>query len=469
MRLVSSLLLLALAGCASGPPASEAPPVATPPPVVAPIAKDQPLVWVEDDAPRAVAKAKAEHKVVFVDAWAPWCHTCLSMKNFVLGDPALRPLAELAVFTAVDFDKPENATFVAKHGVHVLPTYFVVDPANDEVVGTWLGSGTARELRAMIELAAGGAKDANPTGPGAKAKEAYKNACRAQAKGDKAEAAPQFAIAVEQAPPDFALKSEAILGLMSADAGLVRFEACVGVAARWGGEIKGSSIPSDFAITLLECADKLPADQRAKPRAEAMTRLRAFIDHPPEGASVDDRGDASSTLGATLEDAGDAAGAKAVREAWLAMLDEAQKKAENVEVAHTFDYQRANALMALDRAPEAVTMLEQRVKQMPDSYEPVSRLASALLRAGRPQEALVASRRAVELAYGTRKYRYMATEAKILGKLGDTKAQVELLEREVAGWKALPPDQASPPSLADAQKRLDEARRAPTSPAKPAR
>jgi tetratricopeptide (TPR) repeat protein len=461
------LLSLSLAACAAGSSPAEAPPASAPSVAPAP-ANDRPLVWIEDDVPGAVAKAKAEHKVLFVDAWAPWCHTCLSMKNFVLGDPALRPLAELAVFVALDFDKPENAAFVAKHGVHVLPTYFVLDPARDEVVGTWLGSGTARELRAMVELAAGGAEDASPASPSAKAKDAYRKACRARAKGDKAATAAEFAIAVDQAPPDFALKSEAILGLMSADAALERYDACVNVATRWGGEVRGSSIPSDFAITLLECAEKLPADQRAKPRAEAIQRLRAFIDHPPEGASVDDRGDAASSLAAALEDGGDAAGAKAVREAWLAMLDEAQKKAGNVEVAHTFDYQRANALMALGRAPEAVTMLEARVKQMPDSYEPVSRLASALLRAGRLPEALVASRRAVELAYGTRKLRYLATESKILGKLGDQKAQVELLEREVAGWKALPPDQASPASLADAEKRLEEARR-PAAPSKPAR
>ena len=249
------------------------------------------------------------------------------MKNFVLGDPALRPLAELAVFVELDFDKPENAAFVAKHGVHVLPTYLVVDPATDEVAGTWVGSGTSRELRAMIEVAAGGADGPSPTSPAAKAKDAYRRACRARARGDANETATQFAIAVEQAPADFALKSEAILGLMMANASLKRPDACVKVASKWGGEVRGSSIPSDFAITLLDCAEKLPADQRAAPRADAIARLRAFIDHPPEGASVDDRGDACSTLASTLEDAGDAPGARAIREKWLAMLDEAQKKA----------------------------------------------------------------------------------------------------------------------------------------------
>jgi tetratricopeptide (TPR) repeat protein len=381
------------------------------------------------------------------------------MKNFVLGDPALRPLAELAVFTAVDFDKPENAAFVARHGVKALPTFFVVDPATDEVLGTWVGSGTPRELRAMVELAAASERDPSATTPGAKAKDAYRKACRARAKGDARETEAEFAIAVEQAPPDFALKSEAILGLMMAEASLKKWDACVSVASKWGGDVKGSSLPADFAGELLDCSDKLPADQRAKPRAEALARLRAFIEHPPEGASVDDRGDASATLAGALEDEHDDAGAKAIREAWLAMLDDAQKKAPNVEVAHTFDYQRANALIALGRAPEAVTMLEARVKQMPDSYEPVSRLANALLRAGRNQDALVAARRAVELSYGTRRLRYMATEAKILAKLSDNKAQVALLEQEVAGWKALPPDQASPASLADAEKRLDEAKR----------
>jgi len=31
--------------------------------------------FVEDEFERVMARAKAEKKELFVDAWAPWCHT----------------------------------------------------------------------------------------------------------------------------------------------------------------------------------------------------------------------------------------------------------------------------------------------------------------------------------------------------------------------------------------------------------
>jgi thiol:disulfide interchange protein len=40
-----------------------------------------PIVFVEDDYARALAEARARHVPIFVDAWATWCHTCLSMRS----------------------------------------------------------------------------------------------------------------------------------------------------------------------------------------------------------------------------------------------------------------------------------------------------------------------------------------------------------------------------------------------------
>src|SRR5580698_6813599 len=50
-------------------------------------------VFVEDDYPKALAQARALGKPLFVDAWAPWCHTCLSMRAYVFPNEAMRPLS----------------------------------------------------------------------------------------------------------------------------------------------------------------------------------------------------------------------------------------------------------------------------------------------------------------------------------------------------------------------------------------
>ena len=48
-------------------------------------APSQGITFIEDDYEGAKKRALAEHLPLFVDAWAPWCHTCLSMKEYVWG------------------------------------------------------------------------------------------------------------------------------------------------------------------------------------------------------------------------------------------------------------------------------------------------------------------------------------------------------------------------------------------------
>ena len=45
--------------------------------------------FIADDYPRALRLARSMHRPLFIDAWAPWCHTCRSMRAFVFTDPAL--------------------------------------------------------------------------------------------------------------------------------------------------------------------------------------------------------------------------------------------------------------------------------------------------------------------------------------------------------------------------------------------
>ena len=456
----SLLALVALAplACAeAGPPPPASPPPPAPPASVAPQATARApgkATFIENDLAGAAARARAEGKALFVDAWAPWCHTCLSMKNFVLGDPALAALGDRVVFASIDTDRPEAAAFLARHTVKAWPTFFVLDPTADRVVGYWAGSASLGELRGMVVEGLAEMRG-SLTDP---ASRAFVEARAAHAAGNLEGAATAYARAVAAAPPAWPSRGAAFVGWMEVLAGAKAWSECARVGQAHAGEVRGSSAPGDFASYLLTCAEKLPAGpEPLAARKAAVALLREITVRPPADASVDDRQDALDQLADGLAALGDEPGAHAAQQARATLLEQAASAAKSPEQAQTFDYARAGAYAALGRADEAVHMLEQREREMPGSYEPPARLAGVLYKTGRLPEALSAIDRAIERAYGPRRLRYLKLRADILAKKGDLAGALAVRREEVKGWEGLAPGQASPEQLAEARRRLEEA------------
>src|SRR5260370_26715666 len=88
----------------------------------------QVLPFIEDDYARALAQTRHERRPLFVDAWAPWCHTCRSMRAFLFTDPALASQARRFVWLSIDTEKAENAAFFATPPISVSPTLLVIAP-----------------------------------------------------------------------------------------------------------------------------------------------------------------------------------------------------------------------------------------------------------------------------------------------------------------------------------------------------
>ncbi len=130
-------------------------------------------------------------------------------------------------------------------------------------------------------------------------------------------------------------------------------------------------------------------------------------------------------------------------------------RADTPMAASTHDYARATSYVALGRGVEAVSMLEQREKQLPDAYEPPARLADVLLSMGRHEQALAAIDRALKHAYGPRKLRYLDTRATILEKLGRKDEMVTTLREAVKGHETLARGQADQTRLEAARKRYE--------------
>ena len=468
------LLAAALLACTPSPtpsvpgspdaPATAAPgaaDAAAPQADAAPSDVSPPLSWVEDDVPGAIARAKKEGKLVFVDTWAEWCHTCISMKHYVLDSPALRSWGEHIVFVAVDTEKEKNAAFVDQNAIDVWPTFFVLDPEKGDVLGYWPGSGSVKEMDEFMReaLAARDARRAaklDPKSPLA----ALLAGKGAQAASDYDAAAKHYQRAVEGSKPDWPRRSEAVAGWVSALFNAGRADPCVDAGTKHLAEVRGAAKPTDVARVLLDCSEHVKSAAKQKAALELVrTRLAAIAASPHPEATPDDRADTLDVLADVLLSLGDKAGAQKAMVERLAILEKASKAAPTPQAAQTYDPALANALLAMGRASEAIALLEKREKQLPSSYEPPGRLAGVLLALKKYPEALAAVERALKHSEGPRRIRFLEIKADVLAGQGDHAGQVKALEDAVAGYEAQAKRQAAKPQrLVTAKRRLDAAK-----------
>jgi thiol-disulfide isomerase/thioredoxin len=379
-------------------------------------------VFLEDDYAAAVAAARASGKVVFVDAWAPWCHTCLSMQRDVLTRPALAAFSDRVIFVAVDTDRPENAAFLARFPVALWPTFFLLDPADETPWAVHPGSMSLQETVRFIDDALAARDPAKAADPQTRALRAA-HAALAAGEGDKA-----AGLYIEAATAAGPRRTEAILGALRA---LPSPKHCVAFGLAHLRDVDHGGAPGDVAAAVLSCAGDLPAGDAARTQATDVVkaRLLELAATPAAGASVDDRADVLATLAGLHDDAGDQAASRAVHQARLALLEEDAARADSVEGARVHDYARMNSYLALGRGDDAVAMLTQRTQQLPTSYEAWARLASTLHKLGRHDDAWVAVDRAIALAYGTRRLRYLTLKADIAAARKDIAGERAALQQ----------------------------------------
>jgi tetratricopeptide (TPR) repeat protein len=403
--------------------------------------------FLEDDYAAAVVAAKQAGKVVFVDAWAPWCHTCLSMQRDVLSQPALGAFADRVVFVAVDTDRPENADFLARFPVNLWPTFFVVDPAADAVLAVHPGSMSLDETVRFVDDALAARDPAKATDPQVKA---LLGAHAALAAGERDQAAARYIEATLAPGPR---RTEAILGALRT---LPEPKHCVAFGLEHLRDVDHGGAPGDVAASVLSCVENLPAGdaERKKATATVKARLVELAAIPAPGASVDDRADILATLADLHEADGDKAAFVNAHEARLKLLEDDATRAGSVEGARVHDYARMNSYLALGRGDDALKMLTARTQQLPTSYEAWARLASTLFKLGRLADADAAVNQAIAQSYGTRRLRYLTLRADIAAGRKDAVAERAALQQVVDDGEKLPVALGAAKTVATARERL---------------
>jgi tetratricopeptide (TPR) repeat protein len=405
------LLSIAIAGCTATAP---------PKPAATSSAKVK-IDFIEDDYARALAEARSRNLPLFVDAWASWCHSCLSMREFVFPDPAIVARKNEFVWLSLDTEKPSAAAFVGAHPMEFWPTLWVIDTKTETPVLRWGGTATAAELTMLLDDArtqiAGG-------GGAGEAAAAYLAGNQKAAHGEIDEAIASYRAALASAPAGWPRRARVDEALSSRLHAKKDCAAVVDLALQELPKIPPGTSAKAVAQDALGCVVTVEKKAGRSPqRATILVLAETIAKDSTHALLADDRSDLYASLEDTLREVGEAARAKEVARAWAAFLEGEAARAKTPAERAVFDPQRFEAYVALEEPERAVPMLLASARDFPRDYNPPARLASAYLKMGRADDALREIERALALAYGPRKLRLYNLKADILAAKGDKAAE----------------------------------------------
>jgi len=202
----------------------------------------------------------------------------------------------------------------------------------------------------------------------------------------------------------------------------------------------------------LSCAGDLKGEAQKQALATLDPLAEEALKLP--GLLADDRSGIYETLVDLRDEAGDAAGKKALAARWLAFLEGEAARASSVEQRAAFDPHRLNAALALGEPLRAEKALQQSERDLPGDYNPPARLAIVYRAAKRWDDALAAVDRALGKVYGPRAMRLYDLKADVQLQKGDRAGAKKTLVGALAAAKALPVEQRRAQNVAAIEKKL---------------
>lgn len=393
--------------------------------------------FVDDDYAKALKQAKAQKKLLFVDAWAPWCHTCIAMKEQVFTRPAFTAFEKDVVFASIDTEKAKSDAFLKKFPIEVWPTLLFIDPVKETVVLKWIGSADETQMQALLEAARGG--------PGA-----LREADDALGAGNAGEAAEKYKAVLETGD----VKARTVLSMLSAMALAKQFEACARTTMEQLPLFTNAQERVGAITWGLSCAIDMPEGKQKTAIVDTLVRegTKAL---PLEGVLPDDTSGLYEVLVSEREAAKDEAAVQKLAGQWLGFLEAQAKKAATPAERAVFDPHRVSAALASKQAEKMVEPLLLSEKDFPKDYNPPARLAVIYRETGKLDEALAAIERALKSCKeGPRKLRLFDTKASIQDKKGDAAGKKKTIEEAVKYAKKLPKTQVSEKRIAALEAQL---------------
>ncbi|MET0384859.1 MAG: thioredoxin family protein [Polyangiales bacterium] len=417
--------------------ASAAPePVPSTPAASAPSAAAHgPLPFITDDYPRALAEARRRGQPLFVDVWASWCHTCLSLQQYVLPDPQLVQRKDAFVWLAIDSERASNAAFLKQFPSRFLPTLWVIDPASEKPLLKWLGAATAAELVSVLDeatkpAARGDGDNAAAPGGAAQATAAWLRGNRASASGDTEGAIALYREALQSAPPGWSERARTAEALSMRYTETHAHDATYALAVQEAEALPPSTARLNVVVNGVDAAAELAKAGKA-PKPDELARLLTLGTRIAQAENdpvlLDDRSTLYLSLVTTFSK-NEPERAQTLARTWVTQLEAAAAKASDSAARRVWDAHRVEAYLALKEPAKAVSMLEQSEREAPDDYNPPARLARAQLALGQHAAAKDAITRALARCEGPRKLRLYVLQSEIAVAQGDRPAARNALQ-----------------------------------------
>src|SRR4051794_3147227 len=374
------------------------------------------------------------------------------MRAYVFTDKSLERYAGRFVWLSIDTEDSKNSAFLKAHPISVWPTLLVLDP-KDKVIFRYAGGGTVPQIRKLLDDGEHAFK-----GTKSKADKLLVSADALAGQGKQAEAAKAFGEAIAAAPKGWPQLGRASESLVFALLQSQNSQRCAERALALYPRVRGTGSAVNVAATGLSCATDL--DAKSWNRSELTAGLEKATRETLAAAdkikmSADDRSGLYESLVDVREQSKDEASARKLREEWAAFLEGEAAKAKTPDQRAVFDSHRLTAYLGLKQPEKAIAMLEQSERDLPKDYNPPARLISAYRAAGRFDDSLAASDRALKLAYGPRKIGiYRSRAATYLAK-GDKASAKKTMEEAIQYAQSLPREQVSENMIASMKKQLD--------------
>lgn len=128
------------------------------------MAMGQGIQFEKGNFEQALAKAKAEKKMVFIDCYAVWCGPCKWMANNIFVDPEVGAYFDkYFVAMKLDVERGEGPAIKTRYAIEGLPGYLFMD-SEGNVVYRGSGSMPKEKFMTLLEEARAAAADPNSVG-----------------------------------------------------------------------------------------------------------------------------------------------------------------------------------------------------------------------------------------------------------------------------------------------------------------